>query len=65
MILYHPDCGSLKPTYGVLNNTNTTYGTIVSVICNPGYEIEGAQVLTCTNDGTWSENTTCTIKGKI
>ena len=32
-----------------------TVGDIVSYICNPGFELMGAQTLTCQSDGTWSD----------
>ncbi|XP_078666608.1 CUB and sushi domain-containing protein 3-like isoform X2 [Branchiostoma floridae x Branchiostoma belcheri] len=45
----------LAPTNGMLSPTRaTSYQTVVTFTCNPGYLLDGASSATCKADGTWS-----------
>ena len=62
-----PDCGR---TFSLENGhvefgKHTTFDQTAAVICDPGYEIQGAADLTCRKDGTWSKSSRCHIKGVV
>ena len=42
-----------NPTNGMVTLTGMSVGDTANSICNDGYELIGASVLTCQNDGTW------------
>lgn len=51
-------CGWLDhPTNGRKNGTNYLLGSIISFICNQGYELTGAKERICQVTGTWSGDT--------
>ncbi|WAR24041.1 SVEP1-like protein, partial [Mya arenaria] len=52
------DCGSPVPSGGMANDSSTTYGSVVSITCTSG-EVKGDSVITCQQDGTWSDYPTC------
>ncbi|XP_066289116.1 P-selectin-like [Branchiostoma lanceolatum] len=51
-------CGTLTaPAHGTLSAADaTTYQDVVQVICEHGYELDGASSVTCQADGAWSES---------
>ncbi|XP_071964677.1 CUB and sushi domain-containing protein 3-like isoform X2 [Antedon mediterranea] len=57
------DCGDPGlPANGFRSGLTTTYNSVVSYICNTGYDIIGEQIITCQSDGTWTDNVpTCKI----
>ena len=60
------DCGRILtiPNGHVdLNNTTTTSGSVVPVVCDNGYELVGGSTVECREDGTWSDSVSC-HKGK-
>lgn len=59
------DCGDPKPTSGSVNSSQTTYASVVSVTCDKGFSLNGAAVIRCKADGTWSGDPTCTLIGKV
>ena len=60
------DC---RTYYNILNghvdftNKKTTYGYFVPIICNDGYILTGGEGIECLSSGSWSDYTTCEIKG--
>lgn len=50
---------------GIRNSTGTTFGAVVEITCDTGYDINGDSVITCGEDGSWSSVVTCDIKGTI
>ncbi|XP_052777286.1 uncharacterized protein LOC128214704 isoform X2 [Mya arenaria] len=52
------DCGSPVPSGGIANDSSTTYGTFVSITCTNG-KVKGDPVITCQQDGIWSDYPTC------
>ena len=52
------------PAFGLLSPIGVTaYLTVVNVICNTGYVLNGTDDTTCEADGTWSNPVpTCTRK---
>lgn len=65
MLVFLPDCGDPTPVDGTANITLTTYGAVVEITCEPGFDLSGPSVVSCTTDGTWSDNPTCNANGKI
>ena len=65
-VIYLSDCSA--PTadtgYVVVSAPVTTYEGISTMTCATGYEGTAANI-TCTDAGTWSTQTGCTIKGKF
>ena len=62
------DCGrSLIIANGQIdfNNVLTTAGNTVPVTCDVGYKLRGGSSIDCQEDGTWTQNVTCEIIGKI
>ncbi|XP_078692084.1 sushi, von Willebrand factor type A, EGF and pentraxin domain-containing protein 1-like [Branchiostoma floridae x Branchiostoma belcheri] len=50
------------PANGAASTTATSYLTMITFICYPGYVLNGASVTTCQADGTWSSPVpTCTL----
>ncbi|KAI8510944.1 hypothetical protein Bbelb_118600 [Branchiostoma belcheri] len=50
------------PTNGALSTTATSYQTVVTFTCDPGYVLNGTTNITCTADGTWDNPVpTCTL----
>ena len=45
-----------NPANGVVSQSGNSEGDTATFVCNDGYELVGAPVLTCQNDGTWDEN---------
>ncbi|KAH3718751.1 hypothetical protein DPMN_061558 [Dreissena polymorpha] len=58
------DCGDPRPDHGTVNTTATTYGTVVKVSCNHGYEVSGTSIIKCNADSAWSQSATCDPYGK-
>lgn len=44
------------PPYGSRSGKILSYGSKLSFSCTPGYELMGAQFLSCQSDGTWNGN---------
>lgn len=57
-------CNELMSVGKSLNDTATKVGTIVKVTCQTGYRLDGASVVTCVEDGQWSDETSCVYIGK-
>jgi len=57
------DCGELQVPHGSLNGTSTTCGTTSVLTCDPCYDMEGNGLASCGQDGIWTFNTRCTVKG--
>ena len=61
------DCG---PSYSIDNGHadfsegETAYESEIPVLCDSGYELHGDNYTVCKEDGYWSNNTECTIKGE-
>ena len=55
------DCGSLvAPENGTLTIDNTTFNSTANYSCNVGYNITGAEMRTCQENGSWSgQEPTC------
>ena len=43
------------PANGVVTVMGTSVGDTASYTCNDGYELIGSMSVTCTSDGTWSD----------
>lgn len=59
------DCGTdyfLPNGYVQFHDKKTTYKSTVKVGCNAGYNRKGDDLITCTVNGTWTNETTCHIK---
>ena len=48
---------------GSLNGTLTLCGTTRLLTCDPCYDMYGNGIAMCGEDGTWSFESNCTIKG--
>lgn len=60
------DCGNTTTIEnGTIDfsNKETTYGQVIPVSCDTGFEIMGRGFIECQKDGTWSTTTTCEIIG--
>ena len=44
-----------NPANGMVTITGNSAGDTGSYVCDPGYELIGPMTLTCTDDGTWSD----------
>ncbi|XP_053398307.1 CUB and sushi domain-containing protein 1-like [Mercenaria mercenaria] len=53
------DCSDPVPYKGTANDSSTTYGSVIEIICDTGHVISGSSVITCNADGTWSDVPTC------
>ena len=53
-ICVHLSCYELQIENGYVGNNNTLAGSVVNVICNMGYELDGPSELLCNINGTWS-----------
>lgn len=63
---FYVDCGiTATVVNGIVDFTNqqTTYGQVIPVTCNTGFEIMGRGFIECQSDGSWSNTTTCEIIG--
>jgi len=49
--------------HGSLNGTSTTCGTTRELTCDPCYDMEGNGLASCEQDGNWTFNSRCTVKG--
>ena len=58
------DCGDLTdPLNGVVNLTNTTFGSQASYTCDTGFMLSSSQTRICQDDGNWSNSEPeCTSK---
>lgn len=66
LLSFYVDCGnSATVANGTIDfsNKETTYGQVIPVSCNTGFEIMGRGFIECQKDGTWSTTTTCEIIG--
>ncbi|XP_062512645.1 CUB and sushi domain-containing protein 1-like [Corticium candelabrum] len=52
-------CESLYIPYGQVNSTDTSVGTVVTVICNTGYILVGSNRRECLSSQTWSGDSAC------
>ena len=54
------DCGVLEINNAIINTTETIYGTVVGVICNPGYLLGSSRdnIVQCGIEGSWLINGT-------
>jgi len=50
---------------GSLNGTLTTCGTTRLMTCDPCYDMEGNGLASCGQDGNWTFNSRCTVKGVV
>ncbi|XP_045179635.2 deleted in malignant brain tumors 1 protein-like [Mercenaria mercenaria] len=53
------DCRDPTPSKGHSNDTNTTYGTVISITCADELNISGNSTIICQADGTWSDTPVC------
>lgn len=54
------NCGTYsQPENGDYLGTSTTFGSIVQIICNTGYQTNGTVNSTCQASGNWSKTGTC------
>jgi hypothetical protein len=62
--LFLVDCGVPGIENGKIDSSGgTLFGQSVTVVCNEGYNISGADIWTCANTG-WDGTTTCIIQGE-
>ena len=47
------------PLRGEYTHTGEKYGDNVTYTCEPGYDVEGNQTLTCDVDGEWGQPPSC------
>jgi hypothetical protein len=62
------DCGGLGSLGNgeIDNSAGTKYKATATFRCNIGYNINGANTITCLYNGSWSSSApTCSIKGYI
>jgi hypothetical protein len=52
-------------TNGILNDSVTTFGTVVKVNCNTGYINISNTPIVCDADGIWSGNLSCEPVGNV
>ena len=64
-ITFVVDCGSLNVTNAFINDTSTTYGSIVGVICYTGHLPQDIQLIECSKNGTWSASPACEAVGRF
>ena len=60
------DCGNeyqIEYGYAKFSGMETTYNSMVPLTCHEGYDLRGADYITCLFDGTWSKGSSCHIKG--
>ncbi|XP_053387247.1 uncharacterized protein LOC123541978 [Mercenaria mercenaria] len=53
------DCGDPTPERGSRNSSDSTYGSLVFISCETGYNISGNATIICQGDGTWSDIPVC------
>ncbi|XP_053397668.1 perlucin-like protein [Mercenaria mercenaria] len=51
-------CNALSVTNANLNDSTTSYGTVVEITCLEGYTINGSTTVECLADGVWSDSPT-------
>ncbi|XP_053398252.1 sushi, von Willebrand factor type A, EGF and pentraxin domain-containing protein 1-like [Mercenaria mercenaria] len=56
---YETDCGALSISNANVNDSATTYGTVVEITCKEGYNISGNTTVECQADGVWSGSAIC------
>lgn len=59
------DCGTeyyIPNGYAVFHDKKTTYKSTVDVYCNTGYNRKGDDFISCTVNGTWTNDTSCHVK---
>ena len=64
------ECTGLNPTWSNLKTETqfpVVYGTVVTVTCDPGYELQGSNTVTCNIDTTFTfqDQPTCEQLGKF
>jgi len=51
------DCGGLSsPSNGQISVTGTTFGSMATYSCDPGYTLDGNTSRTCQSNGQWSSS---------
>ncbi|XP_053374890.1 deleted in malignant brain tumors 1 protein-like [Mercenaria mercenaria] len=56
------DCGKLEVANGTVNlSSATTFGALVSVSCNEGYDLDGSNIVECTASG-WNKSVSCILQ---
>ncbi|XP_052238372.1 sushi, von Willebrand factor type A, EGF and pentraxin domain-containing protein 1-like [Dreissena polymorpha] len=56
------DCGEKLVSNGYAESpSGTKYGAVAIVICHTGYEVGGETLITCRENGTWSDEALCNI----
>lgn len=49
------DCGQFpSPSNGAVVGNKTTFRSILTFVCDFGYEISGSSIIECQADGNWS-----------
>ena len=57
------DCGDPTPINGVANyDAGTTLGETATIVCDTGYNLNGSDLLTCTDSG-WNDTSSCAVTG--
>jgi len=58
-LLSDPDNGMIDCSLGDDGEANP--GDTCTYTCDDGYMVNGDMIVTCGNDGTWSDDTTCRL----
>jgi hypothetical protein len=57
------DCGQFAVVNGEVNTSlGTSIGSLATVKCDEGYDLQGSSEINCTNTG-WNETVSCQIQG--
>lgn len=63
---FFADCQIATILNGAADLTNgTTYGTVAPVTCEDGYNLTGANAISCLETGLWSSDAACVIIGRL
>ena len=58
-----PDDGDISCSHG--DGEIPRPGDTCTYTCDDGYMVEGEMTVTCQDDGTWSDETTCELIGNV
>jgi hypothetical protein len=57
------DCGRFSVANGEVNTSlGTSIGSLATVKCDDGYDLQGSSAIICTSDG-WDKTVSCQIQG--
>ncbi|XP_052273396.1 uncharacterized protein LOC127873560 [Dreissena polymorpha] len=61
MVVTCTDCGDPTVSFGEVNHTSSSVGSVVSVVCEYGRKLVGDSVIVCQENGNWTNTPFCSL----